>query len=81
MPNTQFGDRRAKQVRQFIASYLEPDAFTVGKEGMGYAVHSLYLDSPDLLTCRATITGPDCKMPLLTLGCGSSRQDFLIVVC
>ena len=50
-------EARAKEVRQFIASYLEPDAFTVGKEGMGYAVHSLYLDSPDLLTCRATITG------------------------
>lgn len=48
---------KAKEVRQFVCSYLEPDAFTVGKQGLGYAVHSLYLDSPDLLTCRATITG------------------------
>ena len=50
-------EARAKEVRQFVASYLEPDAYTVGKEGIGYSVHSLYLDSPDLLTCRATITG------------------------
>ena len=47
----------AKQVRQFAVSYIEPDAYTVGKEGMGYAVHSLYLDSPDLLTCHATVVG------------------------
>lgn len=50
-------ETKAKQVRQFAGLYLEPDRFTVGKEGVGYAVYSLYMDSPDLLTCRATVTG------------------------
>jgi hypothetical protein len=47
----------AAQVRQFSSSYIEPDGYTVGKEGTGYEVYSLYLDSPDLVTCRATMTG------------------------
>ena len=70
-------EARAKQVRQFIASYLEPDAFTVGKEGMGYAVHSLYLDSPDLLTCRATITG---EQPAVHDGSGCGLGIFIILL-
>ncbi len=44
-------------MRRFTQSYLEPDSYTLGKEGIGYAVHSLYLDSPDLMTCRATLRG------------------------
>jgi hypothetical protein len=47
----------AAQVRQFSSSYIEPDAYTVGKECIGYEVYSLYLDSADLMTCRATKTG------------------------
>jgi hypothetical protein len=47
----------AEQIRHFVLSYLEPDAYTVGREGVGYPVHSLYLDTPDLQLCRATMEG------------------------
>ncbi|MCA9265160.1 MAG: polyphosphate polymerase domain-containing protein [Planctomycetales bacterium] len=47
----------AKKVREFVLLYLEPDEFTKGHEGIGYAVHSLYLDSPDLKTWQAVIQG------------------------
>jgi hypothetical protein len=47
----------AVQIRHFVLSHLEPDAHTLGREGVGYAVHSLYLDTPDLQLCRATVDG------------------------
>jgi hypothetical protein len=47
----------AEQIRRFVLCYLEPDAYTVGREGLGYPVHSLYLDTPDLRLCRATLDG------------------------
>ncbi len=54
----------AVHLRQFIDSYLLPDHYTRGKEGRGYYVHSLYLDSPDLLTCRATQYGEKNRFKL-----------------
>lgn len=48
---------RAHEIRQFVRCYLDPDTHTWGREGLGYPVHSLYFDSPDLLTCRATMQG------------------------
>lgn len=47
----------AEQIRRFVLAYLEPDYYTQGKEGLGYAVHSLYVDTRDLRTCRAVIQG------------------------
>jgi len=47
---------KAQTIRQFVMSYLEPDAHTP-PEGGGYAVHSLYLDTPDRLLCQATQHG------------------------
>jgi VTC domain-containing protein len=47
----------AKHIRRFVLMYLDPDAYTVGRERIGYPVHSLYLDSPDLQLCRATTDG------------------------
>ena len=54
----------ARRARQFISSYLLPDHYTVGKEGSGYMVHSLYMDSADLLTCRATQCGEKNRFKL-----------------
>ena len=46
----------AQQVREFVRGYLEPDDFTP-EPGVGYQVHSVYLDGPDLALYRATIQG------------------------
>lgn len=50
-------EEQAIRVRDFVMNYLDPDEHTNPNEGFGYSVHSLYLDSPDLKLCRATITG------------------------
>jgi hypothetical protein len=54
----------AAEVRRFILHYVEPDAHTVGREGIGYPVHSLYLDSTDFFTCRATLHGDKNRFKL-----------------
>jgi SPX domain protein involved in polyphosphate accumulation len=54
----------ALSIRQFVLCHLEPDTFTAGREGMGYPVHSLYFDSPDLLTCQATMQGEKNRFKL-----------------
>ncbi len=48
---------QAVQIRKFVECYLLPDKYTEGKQGVGYPVHSLYFDSPDLMTCWATVEG------------------------
>jgi SPX domain protein involved in polyphosphate accumulation len=50
-------EEQALRVREFVLNYLDPDQHTDPKKGFGYPVHSLYLDSPDLKLCKATITG------------------------
>lgn len=47
----------ALQVRQFVAAYLEIDEYGATMPNLSYPVHSLYLDSDDLLTYWATING------------------------
>src|SRR3954470_20452319 len=47
----------ALAVRDFVASYLEIDEFGATLPNLSYPVHSLYLDSSDLATYRATING------------------------
>jgi hypothetical protein len=47
----------ALAVRDFVASYLEIDEFGATLPNLSYPVHSLYLDSYDLSTYRATING------------------------
>ena len=54
----------AAEIQRFIRNYVQPDAHTVGREGRGYAVHSLYLDSADFLTCRATLHGEKNRFKL-----------------
>lgn len=47
----------AVEIRQFISPFLEIDEFGVGKPDYSYPVHSLYLDSPRLVTYWHTING------------------------
>jgi len=44
----------ALAVRSFVSCYLEPDEFAMGKVDNSYPVHSLYLDSNNLDTYRAS---------------------------
>ena len=48
---------RAYAIRRFLGAYLPPDTYTAAWGGIGYPVHSLYLDSPDLKLCQQTICG------------------------
>ncbi len=47
----------ALAVRSYLSSYLEPDEFAVGKPDNSYQVHTLYLDSNQLVTYHAANTG------------------------
>jgi len=54
----------ARAIRDFALSYLEPDEHDNPAEGFEYAVHSLYLDSPSLALCRATMQGQKNRFKL-----------------
>jgi hypothetical protein len=54
----------ALAVRDFVASYLEIDEFGATLPNLSYPVHSLYLDSYDLGTYRATINGDKNRFKL-----------------
>jgi len=45
------------KIRSFVQCYLQLDEYGEGKPNLSYTVHSLYLDSPDLLLARETING------------------------
>src|SRR5512132_1456784 len=47
----------ARAMRQFVRCYLRPDEFAAESPDFSYAVHSLYLDSPDLCLYGATNGG------------------------
>lgn len=44
-------------VRDFVSSYLELDEFGATQSHLSYPVHSIYLDSPDLILYQNTING------------------------
>ncbi len=50
-------ERCARAIGDFSRRYLEPDAYARCASDHTYAVSSLYLDSPDLALCRATLDG------------------------
>jgi hypothetical protein len=47
----------ALRVREFVGSYLEIDEFGASRPNLSYPVHSLYLDSDDLILYWHTING------------------------
>lgn len=50
-------EQTARAIRQFVRSHLVPDEFAARSADFSYAVHSLYLDSPDLALYGATNNG------------------------
>ena len=48
-------ERQAIQIREFVKCYLVPDPFSEGRPDYSYPVHSVYLDSDDLMTYWATV--------------------------
>ena len=57
-------ERTALAVRDFISSYLELDEYCVSRPDLAYPIHSLYLDSRDLLTHQQTINGTKNRFKL-----------------
>ena len=55
---------RARAIRDFVKSYLEPDEFLVKFGGIGYPVCSLYLDSSGLLLYDQTMQGQKNRFKL-----------------
>jgi hypothetical protein len=51
-------------IRDFVSSYLELDEYGVGRPGLAYPVHSLYLDSDDLETYQASVNGTKNRFKL-----------------
>lgn len=47
----------ARSMQQFVRCYLRPDEFAAVSPNHAYAVHTLYLDSPDLALYAATGNG------------------------
>lgn len=54
----------ALAVRGFVGSYLELDEFGATLPNLSYPVHSLYLDSEELYTYRATLNGDKNRFKL-----------------
>jgi len=57
-------ENHARAIREFAMSYLVHDEHALGKPNYQYPVYSLYLDSDDLVLCRATINGDKNRVKL-----------------
>jgi hypothetical protein len=57
-------ERTARAMRQFVRCHLKPDEFAAQAPENAYAVHTLYLDSPDLALCEATNGGDKNRFKL-----------------
>ena len=57
-------ENRARAIRSFVESYLEPDEFLIKFGGIGYPVCSLYLDNSGLLLYDQTIQGQKNRFKL-----------------
>ena len=53
-----------RSLRDFLSCYLELDDYGVGRPNFSYAVHSLYLDTDDLMTHQATQNGDKNRFKL-----------------
>src|SRR5436190_5668026 len=54
----------ALAVRDFVSCYLEIDEYGATLPNFSYPVHSLYLDSDDLILCQQTINGDKNRFKL-----------------
>lgn len=57
-------EERALAIRRFVSCHLKPDDFAAARPDYSYPVHSLYLDSPDLMTYQAVQSGEKNRFKL-----------------
>ena len=57
-------ENQTRSLRDFLSCYLELDDFGVGQPNFSYPVHSLYLDTDDLMTHQATQNGDKNRFKL-----------------
>ncbi len=57
-------EARARAIRNFVETYLEPDEFLIRFGGIGYPVCSLYLDNSGLLLYDQTMQGQKNRFKL-----------------
>ncbi|MFV2065522.1 MAG: VTC domain-containing protein [Pirellulales bacterium] len=57
-------EEKARAIKQYLLRFLDPDEYTDPEDNLGYAIHSLYLDSPDLKTCYSVIQGSKNRFKL-----------------
>lgn len=57
-------EEAALAIRRFVSCYLKPDEFAAKVSDNSYPVHSLYLDSPDLMTYQAVQCGEKNRFKL-----------------
>lgn len=50
-------EAKARAIRDFVRSYLEPDPFAKAEFDGAYPIHSIYLDNSGLSLCNATVNG------------------------
>ncbi len=55
---------QAMAVRDFVRNVLSPDKFMDQRQPDGYMVYSVYVDSPTLALCRATVDGEKNRFKL-----------------
>lgn len=57
-------EETAVAIRRYVSNYLKPDDFAATLPNFSYPVHSLYLDSPDLMTYQAVQCGEKNRFKL-----------------
>lgn len=57
-------ERHALAIRDFVQCYLDLDSNGASEPDLSYPVHSLYMDSPDMVLYRSTINGDKNRFKL-----------------
>ena len=57
-------ERHALAIRDFVRCYLDLDSNGASEPDLSYPVHSLYMDSPDMVLYRSTINGDKNRFKL-----------------
>lgn len=57
-------EETAQAIRRYVSCYMQRDEFAADLPNGAYPVHSLYLDSPDLMTYQAVQTGEKNRFKL-----------------
>lgn len=57
-------ERQALRIRDWVQSYLDVDEYGAGRPDFSYPIHSIYLDSTDLMLYQGTINGDKNRFKL-----------------